>query len=60
LGRVEEAREILTDARAVCQRALNPSFLAELYLELRMQEQAYHEREVLRQLDPSLADALAE
>jgi tetratricopeptide (TPR) repeat protein len=60
LGRLEEAREILTHARAVSSNdpKLHHS-LAELYLKLGMREEAYREQEILRELDPSLADALA-
>jgi tetratricopeptide (TPR) repeat protein len=60
LGRVEEARDILTRAGTVNSEDsnLHHSF-GELYLKLGMRDEAYRELEVLRRLDPSLADALA-
>jgi tetratricopeptide (TPR) repeat protein len=60
LGRVEEARDILTRAGTVNSEDsnLHHSF-GELYLKLGMRDEAYRELEVLRRLDRSLADALA-
>ena len=63
LGRLEEAREILSHASAVSSNRSNDTklhySLAELYLKLGMREEACREHEALRQLDPSLAEAFA-
>lgn len=60
LGRVEVAKDILTRAGNVNSddSKLHHSF-GELYLKLGMRDEAYREHDVLRRLDPSLADALA-
>jgi len=60
LGRLEEAREILSHASAVSSNDTKLHYsLAELYLKFGMREEACREHEALRQLDPSLAEAFA-